>query len=204
MDLSLDDGSFLVKHARKSIENHFQGADPEIPAPMLDLMTKKLPIFVRLNVHPSKALRGSAGYTDSIMPLTNSLPEVALSAAFTDRRFPPLRKSELKTTVIEVSILTEPQLIHVEKPEQYPEQVVVGRDGIIVEKDGKKGVLLPQTATEFKWNPKSSLSHAAMTVGLSPETWCDPKAKVYRFQAQVFIEDAPNGNIVERKLLQKG
>jgi len=43
-----------------------------------------------------------------------------------------------------------------------------------------------------------------MTVGLSPETWRDPKAKVYRFQAQVFIEDAPNGNIIERKLLQKG
>jgi hypothetical protein len=204
MDLSLDDGSFLVKHVRQSIEAHFQGGIPEIPTPMLDLMTKKLPVFVSLNVHTNKALRGSAGYTDSIMPLKNSLPEVALSAAFTDRRFPPLRKGELKTTDIEVSILTEPQLIVVQKPDEYPTQVIVGRDGIIVEKDGKKGVLLPQTPTEFKWNPKSALSHAAMAVGLSPETWLDPAAKVYRFQAQVFTEDAPNGKIIERKLLQKG
>ena len=204
MDLTLDDGSFLVQHARKSIESHFRGGNPEIPTPMLDLMTKKLPLFVRLRVHPSKTLRGSAGYTNSIIPLTSSLSEVALFAAVTDRCFPPLRKSELKTTLVEVSVLTEPALISVEQTEKYPEQLVVGRDGIIVEKDGKKGVLLPQTAVELKWNPKNFLSHAAMTVGLSPDAWRDPAAKIYRFQAQVFTEDTPNGKITERKLLQKG
>lgn len=200
MDLTLEEGQFLVEYARKEIEAHFLGGKPDIPESMKNLMSKKLPVFVKLNNYPKRTLRGSAGYTEKILPLGTSLKEMALAAALTDPRFHPLRKSELKSITVEVSILSEPQLIKVDDTMKYPEQIVIGRDGLLIEKDKKKGFMLPQIAVELMCNPRSFLSFASMNAGLSPDAWRDPQVKVYRFNAQIFAEEEPNGKIIERKL----
>lgn len=200
MDIKIKEGRFLVKYARKEIEAHFGGKKPEIPQDMANLMSEEAGVFVKLNICPNNVLRGYAGYSEGIMPLSNALSEVSLFAAIRDHRFKPLRKSELKTTIVEVSILSKPELIEVNDPEEYAKKIVIGRDGVIVEKESIKGVLLPQMAVEFKWNPRQLLSHAAMTAGLKPGVWRDPDAKVYRFTAQIFVEKTPYGQIVKRKL----
>ncbi len=200
MDLKPEEGSFLVEYARKEIEAHFGAAKPQTPDAMRSLMSRKLPVFIKIDIHPTRTLRGSAGYTEKIMPLGSALVDVALSAAFRDPRFHPLRKSELKSVTVEVSILSETTHVNADDPSKYPEHIAIGRDGIIVEKDSKKGVMLPQTAADMKLNPKTAMSFAAMAGGLPADAWHDPKAKVFKFQAQVFSEDEPCGRITERKL----
>ncbi|RLI93164.1 MAG: TIGR00296 family protein [Candidatus Altiarchaeales archaeon] len=200
MNLTLKEGSFLVRFAREEIKAHFEGKEPEIPEGMEELMSRKSGIFIKLNRYPSHSLRGCFGYTEGIMPLGSALRDISIYAAFRDHRFHPLRKSELNTTVIEVSILSEPELIHVENPEEYPGKIKIGRDGLIAEKDSLKGVLLPQMPIEFRWNPKEFLSHTCMMAGLEPGAWHCPDIKIYKFSAQIFAEEEPNGKIIRRKL----
>lgn len=198
--MKLKEGRFLVGHARKTIEAHFGEEKPTIPEEMKELMSKQVGVFVKLNIYKNHVLRGFAGYTEGVIPLSSALSEVSLAAAIRDRRFTPLRKSELKTTIIEVSILSKPELIEADNPGEYSNHIVIGRDGVLVEKDSLKGVLLPQMAVEFRWNPKQFLSHAAMSIGLKPSVWRDKDAKVYRFTAQTFMEKEPYGRISKRKL----
>jgi len=200
MNLTLKEGRFLVRFARDEIKAHFDGKEPEIPEDMEELMSRKSGIFIKLNRYPSRALRGCFGYMEGIMPLGRALRDVSVYAAFRDNRFHPLRKSELKTTIVEVSILSEPELIHVENPEDYPRKIKIGRDGLIAEKDSLKGVLLPQMPIEFRWNPKEFLSHTCMMAGLGPRAWCYPDIKIYKFNAQIFTEEEPEGKIIKRKL----
>ncbi len=198
MDLKLKEGRFLTKLARNEIETHFGEKELDIPEDMKEVVSRKMGVFVKLNRYPNNALRGSAGYTEGIMCLEIALKEVSLSAATKDHRFHPLRKSELKTTVIEISLLSEPELIKVDDPGDYINQITIGVDGIIVEKDSMKGVLLPQTAVESRWNSKQFLSYASMATRLGPDVWLDPDAKVYRFRAQVFVEQEPRGKIIKK------
>ena len=200
MNLTLKEGRFLVRFAREEIKAHFEGKEPEIPESMEELMSRKSGIFIKLNRYPNHSLRGCFGYTEGIMPLGSALRDISIYAAFRDPRFHPLRKSELKTTVIEVSILSEPELIHVDNPEEYPRKIKIGRDGLIAEKDSLKGVLLPQMPIEFKWNSREFLSHTCMTAGLDPDSWHYPDIKIYKFNAQIFAEEEPEGKIIRRKL----
>jgi uncharacterized protein (TIGR00296 family) len=199
MDLTLKEGRFLVKFARKSIKAYFGGKKPEIPEDMKYLMSKKSAVFVRLLRYPSHTLRGCFGYTEGIMPLNQLMGDVSLSAAIRDPRFHPMRGSELDTTLIEVSILSKPELLRVGDAVEYPRGIKVGRDGLIVEKNSIRGVLLPQIAAESKWNSREFLSRACMKAGLSPNAWNQPDIGIYRFSAQVFVEDEPIGKIVGRK-----
>jgi uncharacterized protein (TIGR00296 family) len=199
MKLTLEEGIFLVKFARGMIAAHLGGKKPGIPENMDELMSKKFRVFVKLNRYPGHALRGSFGYTKSIIPLGDALGDVSIHAAFRDSSFDPLRKSELKTTLIEVSILSRPELIDVKDPGEYIKRIKVGRDGLIVEKDSSKGVLLPQMAMEFRWNPREFLSRACMKASLRPSEWQRPDTRIYRFGAQIFAEKEPCGEIIERK-----
>jgi len=200
MELALKEGRFLVKFAREEINAHFIGKKPEIPKDMEGIMSRKSSVFVKLNRYPSHALRGCFGYTESIMPLGQALREVSVSAAFRDHRFHPLRKNELKSTLVEVSILSEPELIQVNNPEEYPKRIKIGRDGLIVDKDSVKGVLLPQMPIEFKWNSREFLSRTCMMASLRPSSWRYPDIKIYKFNAQIFAEKEPEGRIIKRKL----
>lgn len=203
MKLTLKEGRFLVKFARAEITAHLGGKKLGIPEDMKKLMSKKSRVFVKLNRYPSHALRGCFGYTESIIPLNQALSEISVYAAFRDRRFNPLRKSELKTTLVEVSMLSKPELIQINDPEEYPKKIKIGREGLIVKKDSFKGVLLPQIPIEFKWNPKDFLSRACMKADLRPSAWRHPDIKIYKFDAQVFAEEEPNGKIIKRKLRGK-
>lgn len=204
MDLTVEEGGFLVKFAREEINAHFGGERPRIPDNMKNLMSKKSGVFVKLNRYPSHTLRGCFGYTEDIIPLCQALGEVSISAAFRDPRFHPMRKIELKATLVEVSILSKPELLKVDNPLDYPTKIKIGRDGIIVGKDSVKGVLLPQVLVEFKWNSKEALSHACMMAGLKPDAWHYPDIKIYRFNARIFAEKEPGGEIIEGNLKMAG
>jgi uncharacterized protein (TIGR00296 family) len=196
---SLEDGQFAVRMARNFIEAAVTGKDftaPEIP----EIFSKKSGVFVTINTFPKHNLRGCIGYPEPIFPLFEALEKASKSAALEDPRFPSVREEELEKVVVEASLLTPPELITVKKPKHYVKEVEIGRDGLIVEKGFRRGLLLPQVPVEWKWKTEEFLSHTCMKAGLLPDSWLDEEIKIYKFSAKVFSEVEPKGEIKEKKL----
>jgi hypothetical protein len=190
---SLKQGSELVKHARKSIESVFEGK----PIKELKGFNKKHGVFVTILNFPHHELRGCIGFPYPVMPLCKAIEEAAKSAAFSDTRFLPLQKKELNNVIIEISVLSVPQEIKCKK-EDLCKSIKIGKDGLIVSCQGYSGLLLPQVAPEWHWNSKEFLEQTCIKAGLLAETWKNPKCKIYKFQAQIFAEEQPKGNVVEK------
>jgi AmmeMemoRadiSam system protein A len=110
------------------------------------------------------------------------VPRFALRAAFEDPRFPGLSAEELPGCTIEISVLTAP------RPVEHPEDIVVGRDGLIIELGGRRGLLLPQVATEWGFDRTTFLAELSRKAGLPPDAWQLPSARLWSFQAEVFAE----------------
>jgi len=198
MAFSLADGEFLVRTVRKTIDSYLSsGKHPKVEAD--EKFRKKLGVFVTLETHPKKELRGCIGYPYPTEPLIDALVKSAVSAAVFDPRFPPVSKEELDSLIIEVTVLSEPKLIEGDKKE-LPEKVKIGKHGLIIEYGPFSGLLLPQVAVEYGWSPEDFLAQCCWKAGLSPDMWLDKNSLVYRFEGQIFAEDSPNGKIVEKKI----
>ena len=129
-----------------------------------------------------ETLRGCIGYTDSDRPLAEVVARCAAAAAVEDPRFSPLSEGELQSVVLEVSVLGPIE------PLADPDQVQVGRDGLIVEEGPTRGLLLPQVATEWGWDRETFLTQACVKAGLRPDAW-KSGARLFRFEAEVFGEN---------------
>ncbi|MCX7642941.1 MAG: TIGR00296 family protein [Armatimonadetes bacterium] len=200
MLLSLEQGKFLVKLARRTIETILQSGEfPQAPADVEDVLREQRGVFVTLHeqVGNEKMLRGCIGIPYPVKPLVEATIESAINAAFRDPRFPPVEIDELDKLMVEVSVLTPPQLIEVSDPREYPLQIVVGRDGLLVESDWQRGLLLPQVAVEHGFDATTFLEQTCLKAGLPKDAWRKGKVKVYSFQAQIFAETEPGGEVVE-------
>lgn len=202
MKLSLEEGKILVKIARKAIIEYLKKGIIISPPEVSGKLLEKMGVFVTLNALRAygKELRGCIGYPQPIFPLIEATIRAAISAATEDPRFLPVELDEVDNIVIEVSVLTIPQLIEVNDPRKYPEKIKIGEDGLIIEKGFYKGLLLPQVAIEWNWNAEEFLCQTCIKAGLDPSSWLDKKVKIYKFQAQIFEEEKPNGEIFERKV----
>jgi len=192
------DGELAVRLAREALEAHVVKRAKrtfEIPK----AFEEKSGAFVTLSEHPSGLLRGCIGYPQPFFPLVKSIEKGAEGAA-EDPRFPRLTREELDHVTVEVSILTPPQLIEVKKPKDLTKYVTLGVDGLSVAQGPYRGLLLPQVAVEYGWDPAEFLSEACMKAGLLADAWLDPATRVYKFQAEVFAETQPRGPVVRRTL----
>ena len=195
---SKEEGKIAVKIARGVIEKYVK--DKEITIKDYPGSFKeKSGVFVTINTYPKKELRGCIGYPEPVMPLIDAVIDSAKNAC-RDPRFPPLEKNELNRIVVEVSLLTKPEMIKIDNPINYPEKIKIGRDGLIAVAGFYRGLLLPQVPVEWKWDKETFLSHTCMKAGLASDAWLDKKTKIYSFQAQIFSEETPNGEIKEREL----
>jgi len=202
--LSLEDGQFLVKLAREAVEKYLKSGKV-ISAPKEDVspvLMNRCGVFVTLNSvrGNEKELRGCIGFPYPTLPLARAVIESAINSATQDPRFPPVSHDELNSTVFEVSVLTPPQLIKVKEPTEYPSKIEVGKDGLIVERGYYKGLLLPQVPVEWKWNEEEFLCQCCMKAGLPPDNWLLKETKIYKFQAIIFEELEPKGEIVRKEL----
>ncbi|MCX6695618.1 MAG: TIGR00296 family protein [Candidatus Altiarchaeota archaeon] len=200
MKLTLTEGSEAVKYARSVIELSFKRLRPETPQALRVAFKEDRGVFVTLHTFKGHELRGCIGFPEPVMPLGKAMLQAALSAAFEDSRFPHVQEKEMDGIVVEVSILTKPELIKVKDPRDYVKEVVVGRDGLIVENGWFKGLLLPQVPVEWKWNSEEFLAQTCHKAGLSSDMWLDPRTNVYRFQAQIFTEKTPRGEVIEERI----
>lgn len=128
----------------------------------------------------SGALRGCIGRTDASEPLADVVEAMAVSAATRDPRFPPVTADELPTLRIEVSVLSPAS------PCQ-PSDVVVGRDGLVVQRGARRGLLLPQVAIEQGWDREQFLVGVCRKAGLPAQAWRSG-VDLRRFEAVHFQE----------------
>ena len=201
--LSLEEGRFLVQLARKAAEEYLKnGKFISIPANIPEKLMQPCGVFVTINSiqNEEKQLRGCIGYPYPTTPLVQAVIESAVNSATQDPRFYPLSLSELDNVVFEVSVLTPPQMIEVKKPSEYPLKIKVGEDGLIVEKGIYKGLLLPQVPVEWKWNEEEFLCQCCIKTGLPPDCWLLKETKIYKFQAIVFEEETPKGEVRRKDL----
>jgi uncharacterized protein (TIGR00296 family) len=193
----IEDGKFAVKMARQIIEDYLNDKDPpkfKLP----DKSKKKSGVFVTLHTFPKNDLRGCIGFPEPHFKLFQAITDAAVAAATRDPRFPQVKASEMKKLVVEVSLLTPPEPIKVKDPKEYLKKVKIGRDGLIVEKAFFRGLLLPQVPVEWEWDVETFLQHTCNKAGLPAEAWREKSVKFYSFQAKVFSEKEPYGEIVEK------
>ena len=142
-------------------------------------------VFVTINNRGAKArkegrLRGCIGMMDAREPLADAIVDAAVSAAH-DPRFPRLREEELAQVGVEISVLSP------RRPIADAEAIELGRHGVVLSKDGRSAVFLPQVATETGWDKATFLSQLSLKAGLPPDAW-KRGAKFEVFTAQVFGE----------------
>lgn len=201
--LNPEEGRFLVRLARKAVGQYLEnGKIIAVPKDVSPKLMERCGVFVTLNSfhQGKKGLRGCIGFPYPTTPLTRAVIESAINSATQDPRFPPVSLDELDHIVFEVSVLTPPQLVKVEKPTEYPSKIKVGQDGLIVERSYCKGLLLPQVPIEWNWEEEEFLCQCCMKAGLSPDSWLLKDTKIYKFRAIIFEEVSPKGEIELKKL----
>jgi AmmeMemoRadiSam system protein A len=173
----------LVSRARAAIA-HAIGADTdrphggEVPIHELPILRNlRAGAFVTLRVQG--ALRGCIGYPEPDLRLVEVVERCAVSAAVSDPRFRPLSAEEWSNTHLELSVLGPIE------PVSYIQDVVVGRDGLIVESGRRRGLLLPQVAIEWNWDAHEFAAQTCIKAGVPRDAW-QKGAKLFKFQAEVF------------------
>jgi AmmeMemoRadiSam system protein B/AmmeMemoRadiSam system protein A len=178
MGLSDADKKLLHTIARRAIESHCLGK-PFTDIPITSkLLKEKRGAFVTL--HNRGNLRGCIGYIRAQKPLYQTISEMARAAAFQDSRFKPVTQGELADLDIEISVLTPLAKV------SEIEDIRVGEHGIYIIKDHHSGLLLPQVATEQKWDRESFLQHTCTKAGLPEDAWKDKETEIYIFSADIF------------------
>jgi AmmeMemoRadiSam system protein A len=171
----------LLQIARETLEYYLSGKQvPEIQISD-PVLKEKRGAFVTL--HNRGNLRGCIGMITSQNPLYITIRNMAIESATADPRFYPVTKEELKHIDIEISVLTVPHRVG------SPDEIVLGRDGVIVKSGLSQGVFLPQVADETGWTKEEFLSILCFQkAGLTLDAWKKPQTELYIFQAEVFSE----------------
>jgi AmmeMemoRadiSam system protein A len=169
--------ALMKEMVKETIESKLFGKKEkrhQVPAKMRE----KLGAFVCLKTHGQ--LKGCIGHIRGLLPLDETVREMAKQAAFYDPRFAPLDASEWKATEIEISVLTPMRKI------EKIEEIEVGVHGLYIEKGLDTGLLLPQVAVEYGWDRETFLQNACMKAGLPKDAWNSKGINIYIFSADVF------------------
>jgi len=184
----------LLVQARETIAAKLEGRPPryhlepalqKAAAEGTSALSKPCGAFVTLHRGDGqgrKNLRGCIGRMSAAGPLEKTIRAMALEAAFSDPRFPPLEASELSRIEIEISALS-PMI-----PCADPRSVKVGVHGLYLTHRGRGGVLLPQVPVEQGWNRDEYLDYICVKAGLPPHSYEAPGAELFTFTAVVFGE----------------
>ena len=179
------DQQLLLRIAREALTEAVRtGSLTEIEKPE-GVPQEKCGAFVTL--HKRGELRGCVGYIESAKPLYQTVRECALAAALHDTRFDPVEPEELPLLHMEISVLSPLEEIR-------PEQIEVGRHGLLISRGFQRGLLLPQVAVEWKWDADRFLRETCRKAGLPGDAW-QHGARIQAFTAQIFAEAAVESSL---------
>lgn len=181
LPLTENDQQTLLRMAREALVGYLNLAEiPKIPVPG-EALCQPCGAFVTLR--NGKNLRGCIGVTEARKPLYLTVRECAVWAGLSDPRFPSVTKQEVKRLNIEISVLSP-------LTEIAPENIEVGRHGLLISSGSMRGLLLPQVAVQWKWNREQFLEETCRKAGLPTDAW-QHGASIQAFTAQIFEEAHP-------------
>jgi AmmeMemoRadiSam system protein A len=170
----------LLHIVRETLTDHLtDGTTPEY-APEDPGLLQEVAAFVTLRRRDGE-LRGCIGRVEVSQPLYRTVQDCVISAAINDFRFPPVTAAELEDILIEISALSP------FRPISSPEEIQVGRHGLLIRRDVRVGLLLPQVASDRGWDRNEFLRAICIKAGLPSDAWRD--ADLYVFTAEVFEEE---------------
>jgi uncharacterized protein len=185
LEFSLEQRRILLEIAHASIASGIvQEPVPDEPPTLANLpelrarLLEPRGVFTTLYLHGR--LRGCVGYAMPIHPLFRGVAETARAAAFQDTRFWPVTPAELSDLQVSLSVLSLLFPIN-------PEQVKVGRHGLLVSDDSRRGLLLPQVPVEHGWDRLTFLEQTCHKAGLPGDAW--RSATLEAFTAEVFGDE---------------
>jgi AmmeMemoRadiSam system protein A len=178
MQLSEQDKIKLHEIARQSIAAGLAGKKTPPLKDLSGVLKEPRGAFVTLHLYES--LRGCIGLIEAVKPLGETIQEMAYAAAFGDPRFPPLTAREFPDIALEISVLSPL------KQTKNIDEIQVGVHGLYIRQGSCRGLLLPQVATEHKWDRETFLQQTCHKAGLPAMAWKDPKTEIYLFSADIF------------------
>ena len=177
--LTPEDKRALLALARETISRYLTTQMVPLPRGFSPAAMEQRGVFVTLKKHGN--LRGCIGRMIPDRPLATLVGAMALQSAFEDPRFRHVALEEVPKLEIEISVLTPM------KPVSGPGDIVVGRDGVLLQKGGRSAVFLPQVAPEQGWGRDEMLDQLSLKAGLPSGAWREG-ARFSTFQALVFGE----------------
>jgi AmmeMemoRadiSam system protein A len=171
----------LLRLARQAVIEAVSHESLPQQIPVHGIFAERRGAFVTLHVR--HRLRGCIGVTEAHDPLGDSIVRCAVSAALQDPRFPPVRSEEIPDLQIEISLLSSPARIR-------PQDIEIGRHGLLIARGRQRGLLLPQVATEHRMNAEQFLQETCRKAHLPLEAWRDPDVELFGFTCEILSEDA--------------
>jgi len=171
----------LLSIARQALEARVAGHRPP-QVVCIGPLALRCGAFV--SIHKGDELRGCLGRLTPDSLLGATLVHLGGAVADSDPRFPPVDLDELPLLQLEISLLTP------ERPVSSIDEITIGQHGVIVEQGRSRGLLLPQVATEWGWDPETFVEHTCVKAGLAPGAW-RAGARILVFEARIFAEAAP-------------
>ena len=153
------------------------------PSPQVALTSPTLaqPSGAFVSLHQHGRLRGCIGQVEPVEPLAATVARCAVAAAMEDPRFAAVRPEEIPDLEIEISVLSPLSSIG-------PEEIEIGKHGLLISRGFLRGLLLPQVATQLHWSRERFLQETCRKAGLDADAWQDPGTKIQAFTAEVFSE----------------
>ena len=131
-------------------------------------------------------MRGCIGVVEAFEPLGESVARCAANAALHDPRFSPVRADELLELEIELSLLSPLEPI-------LPENIEIGKHGLLISQGPERGLLLPQVAVEHKLGRDRFLEETCRKAGLNTNAWRESETQILGFTCESFSEGGSTG-----------
>ena len=170
-----EERAVLLKLAHESILSALERREISLTPPSPHLEEPR-GAFTTIYFHGD--LRGCVGYVFPVASLYRTVAETARAAAFEDRRFSPVSPQEAPELDVSLSILSALRVI-------TPEEVEIGRHGLVVSHGGRRGLLLPQVPVEHQWDRATFMEQTCRKAGLPLDAWRQG-ATLEAFTAEVF------------------
>ena len=181
-NLSVEFRLELLRVARESLEN-FLGNMIRIqfPTQTPELLEKRA-VFVTLRRRINGDLRGCIGHSYPRYSLIEAVSKTAISSAVDDTRFPPLTINELPDMFIEINVLSplEPS---------KPENVEIGKHGLMINKGSKSALFLPEVAVLNDWDLHTFIDELCRKAYLPAGSWHNSEAELYVFESEAWSEN---------------
>jgi AmmeMemoRadiSam system protein A len=177
--LSENDRRSLLDLARRAIADAVSLQKSAGSISQSGMLLEKRGVFVTL--HARGRLRGCIGVVETVEPLGESIARCAADAALHDPRFSPVRVEELPELRVEISLLSPLEPI-------LPENIEIGKHGLLISQGLKRGLLLPQVAVEHKLARDQFLEETCRKASLNPSAWREPETRILGFTCEVFSE----------------